>query len=96
MLAATSLSERPVYFVSSNTHSLVNVLSGVAAPPRKRAESISSAKRDNPELLPELEKLEAGRQPVTLGKSALFRRPPLLCQHPRVERSRKRAHARKS
>jgi hypothetical protein len=53
------LHDRPVYFVSSNTHSIVNVLSGVAH--RRTAELTEYIRQTgNPELLPELEKLEAG------------------------------------
>ncbi|MDP8972357.1 MAG: hypothetical protein M3N45_04090, partial [Actinomycetota bacterium] len=53
------LLDRPIYFVSSNTHSVVNVLSGVA---RRRKDRLTAFIREtrHPELLPELEKLEAG------------------------------------
>jgi hypothetical protein len=51
--------ERPVYFVSSNTHSIVNVLSGTA---RRRKEELTSFIRTHgsPELRDELAQLEAG------------------------------------
>lgn len=54
-----SLRDRPVYFVSSNTHSIVNTLSGVAA---RRKDELTQFIRDtrHPEMLPELEKIEAG------------------------------------
>ena len=59
VLAEHDLRDRPVYFVSSNTHSLVNVISGVTA--RRKDELVAYIKETrNPELLPELEKLEAG------------------------------------
>lgn len=59
VLARHDLRDRPVYFVSSNTHSLVNVLSGVTA--RRKDELVAYIRESqNPELLPELEKLEAG------------------------------------
>jgi len=47
------LRERPVYFVSSNTHSIVNTLSGVV---RRRADDIMRfiEQTEHPELLPEL------------------------------------------
>ncbi len=59
LLRDLGLTDRPVYFVSSNTHSIVNVLSGVAG---RRAEQLTDYIRASrhPELLPELEKLEAG------------------------------------
>lgn len=59
VLAQHHLRDRPVYFISSNTHSLVNVISGVTA---RRKDDLVQYIRDskNPELLPELEKLEAG------------------------------------
>ena len=59
VLARHDLRDRPVYFVSSNTHSLVNVLSGVTV---RRKDELVAYIRENrhPELLPELEKLEAG------------------------------------
>jgi hypothetical protein len=51
--------ERPVYFVSSNMHSIVNVLSGTA---RRRKREITDFIRDRgtTELRQELAKLEAG------------------------------------
>lgn len=54
-----ALRDRPVYFVSSNTHSIVNTLSGVVG--RREAE-LKQFIRDteHPELLPELEKIEGG------------------------------------
>ena len=50
---------RPVYFVSSNTHSIANVLSGVS---RRRERELTEFIRasQHPELLPELEKHERG------------------------------------
>jgi hypothetical protein len=59
MLEERGLLYRPVYFVSSNTHSLANILSGVAR--RRRRQLVSYIKSGaHPELLPELEKLQAG------------------------------------
>ena len=53
------LTERPVYFVSSNTHSIVNVLSGIA---RGRKDDLVAyiQRGHDPELHEELQKLEAG------------------------------------
>ena len=58
-LLELGLGDRPVYFVSSNTHSIVNVLTGTAT--RRRSELAASIRRaGNSELLPHLEALEAG------------------------------------
>ncbi len=53
------LRDRPYYFVSSNTHGLVNVLSGTA---RRRRDALTAFIRDSndPELLPHLTQIEAG------------------------------------
>ncbi|MBX6342812.1 MAG: hypothetical protein IRY97_10170, partial [Thermomicrobiaceae bacterium] len=59
-LLERGLAERPLYFVSSNTHSIANVLSGVAR--RLREPLIRFVEEtENPELLPELRKLQEGR-----------------------------------
>jgi len=54
-----SLRDRPVYFVSSNTHSIVNTLSGVVG---RRESELKQYIREtrHPEMLPELEKIESG------------------------------------
>jgi hypothetical protein len=60
LLSEKHLQDRPVYFVSSNTHGIVNVLSGTVR--RRRDVLANSIRRSrHPELLPELEALEAGR-----------------------------------
>src|SRR5258708_10809324 len=52
--------DRPVYFVSSNTHSLVNLLSGSAR--RHQHEIVEYIERSNNlELVPELRKLRQGQ-----------------------------------
>ncbi|MCL4458760.1 MAG: hypothetical protein M1136_04500 [Chloroflexi bacterium] len=53
------LAERPVYFVSSNTHSLVNPLSGFALRRKEELEQFVKMTGDA-ELLPEYEKLQRG------------------------------------
>ncbi|MBA3337115.1 MAG: hypothetical protein H0T49_06085 [Chloroflexia bacterium] len=57
LLLERHLAERPVYFISSNTHSIVNVLSGSA---RRRKTELTGFIREtrDAELLPELERLE--------------------------------------
>lgn len=59
VLAERGLTNRPVYFVSSNTHSIVNTLSGVAG---RRKDELTNhiIETNHPELLPELRKLESG------------------------------------
>jgi hypothetical protein len=58
-IAREGLDGRPIYFVSSNTHSLVNLLSGVA--PRHQAAIVSHVEQaGDPELAEELEKLRSG------------------------------------
>ncbi len=59
LLHELGVPDRPVYFVSSNTHSVINVLSGTAT--RRKAELTAFIERTgHPELKPELEKLRAG------------------------------------
>lgn len=58
-MAELGFLDRPVYFVSSNTHSLVNTLAGTAM---RRKEELTRYIREtmSEELLPELEALEDG------------------------------------
>jgi len=53
------LRDRPYYFVSSNTHGLVNVLSGTA---RRRRDALTAFVREgnDPDLLPHLNQIETG------------------------------------
>jgi len=58
-LLELGLADRPVFFVSSNTHSIVNVLTGTAR--RRKGAIVEHIRRGHdPELLAELDKLEAG------------------------------------
>lgn len=59
LLNHRQLKGRPTYFVSSNTHSIANILSGTA---RRRREKLVEYIENggHPELLPELRKLQAG------------------------------------
>ena len=53
------LADRPLYFVSSNTHSIANVLSGTAQ--RRRDDIVAAIRRTgHAELIPELELIERG------------------------------------
>jgi hypothetical protein len=69
------LRDRPVYFVSSNTHSIANTLSGVA---NRRKDQLTQFIRetDHSELLPELEKIEAGDERASLENLLYFAARP--------------------
>lgn len=59
LLIQRELTERPVYFVSSNTHSIANILSGTAR--RRREKLIAFIEETEPsDLLPELRQLQSG------------------------------------
>ncbi|HEY2594001.1 MAG TPA: hypothetical protein VGK33_08895 [Chloroflexota bacterium] len=80
--------ESPVYFVSSNSHSLVNVLSGTA---RDFESDILKWIRDNdPELEEERRKLEIGHSRASRQNWLYFGAREIFDQHPERERLRKR------
>jgi Family of unknown function (DUF6909) len=81
------LGDAPVYFVSSNVHSLVNVLSGVAR--RFESEIVDSTRRDDPELGEELDKLESGRTPASRDNWLYFAARALFDRHPRAREFRR-------
>lgn len=59
LLAERGLMNRPVYFVSSNTHSIANILTGTAR--RRKDELVRFIEEtEHPELLPELRMLQRG------------------------------------
>jgi hypothetical protein len=87
-LADNGLTERPIYFISSNTHSFVNVLSG-AAMRRRDALRDYIRKRDDDELLPELERLERGESRSPWENLLYFAARPYF-QQPGMESERKR------
>ncbi|HZU16222.1 MAG TPA: hypothetical protein VFD01_06440 [Candidatus Dormibacteraeota bacterium] len=82
------LAEAPVYFVSSNLHSLVNLLSGV--PRRLEREIVEHASRYSPELTAELRKLEAGLTPASRDNWLYFAARGLFDQHPEAPAFRRR------
>jgi hypothetical protein len=58
-LIKRGLTDRPLYFISSNTHSIANLLSGAAG--RRREALIRFVEeRQHPDLLPELRQLQLG------------------------------------
>lgn len=59
VLLERGLIDRPTYFISSNTHSIVNILSGTAR--RRRDQLVRFVEEtENRELLPELRAMQAG------------------------------------
>jgi hypothetical protein len=81
------LDERPLYFVSSNTHSFVNVLSGVATRRRDELQAFIH-KTEHPELLPEMRKLEEGSSRSSWENLLYFAARPYFAQ-PGMEAHRK-------
>jgi hypothetical protein len=59
LLESSGLADRPVYFVSSNTHALTNLLGGSVMRARKHVESFIEGSND-PELTTEYNKLRLG------------------------------------
>ncbi|MGH2930675.1 MAG: DUF6909 family protein, partial [Solirubrobacteraceae bacterium] len=80
------LAEAPVYFVSSNVHSLVNVVSGVAR--SLEAEIMDFTRRTDPDLSEELRKLDEGRSPASSENWLYFAARGLFDRHPEVTRLR--------
>lgn len=74
-IGAAILRERPVYFISSNTHSFVNVLSGVA---NRRRDVLMKYIDDtqHPELYPELNWWREGRSRSSLENILYFAARP--------------------
>jgi hypothetical protein len=71
------LRSRPVYFVSSNTHSIVNTLSGVAA--RRKDEMMAFIEETkHPELLPELTWYREGTSRSSLENLLYFAARPFF------------------
>ena len=60
LLQAQGVRDRPIYFISSNTHSVINLLSGTAQ--RHQQEIVEHIEQgNNLELVPELRKLRQGQ-----------------------------------
>ena len=79
--------DAPVYFVSSNAHSLVNVLTGVAR--RIEGEIVDWVGRTNPELEDERRKLEAGHSRASRQNWLYYGARQVFDVHPERERLRK-------
>jgi hypothetical protein len=81
------LTDAPVYFVSSNVHSLVNVLSGVAR--RFESEIVDFTRRVDPELADELGKVESGQTPASRDNWLYFAARTLFDLHPHAAELRR-------
>jgi hypothetical protein len=80
--------EAPVYFVSSNAHSLVNVLTGVAR--QFEGEIVDWIGKNDPDLDTERRKLEAGHSRASRHNWLYYGARQLFDAHPDRERLRKR------
>jgi len=92
VLRTEGIEDRPVYFVSSNTHSLVNLMSGAA---RRHQEEIVRyiEERNNLELVPELRKLRQGQSRGNWDNFLYYAARVFYAQHPDAPRLRaERSH----
>ncbi len=85
-LVAMELGDAPLYFVSSNVHSLVNVLSGVARTLEPQIRDY--ARSTDPALLAELERIESGESRASRDNWLYFAARTLFDTHPEAERFR--------
>ncbi len=91
LLQERGLDERPVYFVSSNTHSLVNTLAGTAQ--RRKADLTAYIREtQHPELISELDALEAGESRSSWENLLYFAARTYFAE-PGNEQSRKQRNA---
>jgi len=79
--------DAPIYFVSSNSHSLVNVLTGVAR--QFENEIVDWIGRQHPELDEERRKLEAGHIRASRDNWLYYGARQVFDQHPESERMRR-------
>jgi hypothetical protein len=80
--------DAPIYFVSSNSHSLVNVLTGVAR--QFETDIVDWIGRNDPELDEERRKLEAGHSRASRHNWLYYSARQVFDQHPERERLRRR------
>jgi hypothetical protein len=78
----------PIYFVSSNAHSLVNVLTGVAR--QFEPEIVDWIAQQDPDLDDERRKLEAGHSRASRDNWLYYGARQFFDQHPQRERMRRR------
>ena len=79
--------DAPIYFVSSNAHSLVNVLTGVAR--RIESDIVDWIRRTDPDLDTELRKLEAGHSRASRHNWLYYGARQLFDASPERDRLRK-------
>jgi hypothetical protein len=92
VLEKEAVGDRPVYFVSSNTHSFVNLLSGAAR--RHQREIIDFIEEaNNLELLPELRKLRQGQSRGNWDNFLYYAARVFYSQHPDAPRLREERSA---
>jgi uncharacterized protein DUF6909 len=87
-MAELGVLDSPVYFVSSNAHSLVNVLSGTA--PEFEREILDWVRQNDPELEEERHKLEVGHSRASRQNWLYFAGRQIFDLHPDREQLRKR------
>ena len=85
-LQAMGLGDAPIYFVSSNVHSLVNVMSGVARTLEPEIRDFTRA--TEPGLLAELEQIEKGQIRASRDNWLYFAARSLFDGHPEAARFR--------
>jgi len=81
------LTDRPVYFVSSNTHSIINVLSGAT---RRRRDTLIRYIQEtrHPELLPEYDKMMRGAVRASWDNFLYFAARGYFAQYPEEREQR--------
>jgi hypothetical protein len=87
-MAELGVLDSPVYFVSSNAHSLVNVLSGTAR--EFEREILDWVRQNDPELEEERHKLEVGHSRASRQNWLYFAGRQIFDLHPDREQLRKR------
>ena len=89
ILTERGLKGRPVYFVSSNTHSIANILSGSA---RRRKEDLVAfiERSEHPELLPELRLLQSGGTKASWDNFLYYAARTYYRLHPEARAARDR------
>ncbi|MGH2586806.1 MAG: DUF6909 family protein [Dehalococcoidia bacterium] len=91
-LVAEGLDQRPIYFVSSNTHSLVNLLSGVAG--RHEDEILRFVDElGDPELRAEREAIRSGASRASWANFLYYAARAYFSRHPDAARNRERRSA---
>lgn len=91
-LVAEGLDQRPIYFVSSNTHSLINLLSGVAALQEDQILRFVDDSGD-PELRAEREAIRTGASRASWANFLYYAARAYTSRHPDAARLRERRAA---